>query len=546
MTRRSASRGLLAFIELGIVMRDFNIPGRSVAVAAHGMVATSAPMATLAGVDVLRAGGNAIDAAIAAVAMQCVVEPQSTGIGGDCFVLYSKNGALPVALNGSGRAPAKATAQWYVERQIHQIATQTAHAVTIPGAVDAWCTLNRDHGTRPLGELLEPAARAAEEGYRVTPRVAWDWTRNQWKLQDPVTAAVMLPGGKPPAVGDRMRNPALAATLRAIGRDGREAFYEGPVMRDILGRLQELGGLHEEADFDAQRSNWVEPIHAAYRGHEVYELPPNGQGLAALMILRQLEGFALGDDSLSEADRLHLLAEATKAAYRVRDEFIADPAQVNVDVEGFLSDAWADRARREIRLDRALPGPDWHGGTEHTDTVYLCAVDRDGNAVSFINSLFSSFGTGIMAPKSGVLLHNRGTSFRTTPGHPNAIAPGKRPFHTIIPAMLVRDGRAVMPFGVMGGQYQAVGHAHFAHRMLDRGMDPQQAADAPRIFAFRGKLRVEQSLPQPIVADLARRGHDIDVAKVPLGGCQAIWIDHAKGVLIGGSEPRKDGMALGY
>ncbi len=251
-------------------MRDFNAPGRSAAVAANGMVATSAPMATLAGLEILRAGGNAMDAAIAAVAMQCVVEPASTGIGGDCFVLYSKKGALPVALNGSGRAPGKATVEWYAEHKV-QIATQTAHAVTIPGAIDAWCTLNQEHGTRPLAELLEPAARAAEEGYRVTPRVAWDWMRNQWKLQDPITAAVMLPGGKPPAVGDRMRNPALAATLRHIGRDGRAAFYEGAVMRDILGRLQELGGLHEEADFDAQRSNWVEPIHAPYRGHEVYE-----------------------------------------------------------------------------------------------------------------------------------------------------------------------------------------------------------------------------------------------------------------------------------
>jgi gamma-glutamyltranspeptidase/glutathione hydrolase len=478
--------------------------------------------------------------------MQSVVEPQSTGIGGDCFVLYSKKGTPPVALNGSGRAPVAATVEWYLERQIDQIHTQTAHAVTVPGAVDAWCLLNREHGTKPLAELLEPAARAAEDGYRVTPRVAWDWDRNKWKLQDPYTAKIMLPGGKPPAVGDRMRNPALAATLRKIGRDGREAFYSGPVMRDILGRLKELGGLHEEEDFAAQRSDWVEPIRAPYRGYEVFECPPNGQGLAALLILRQLEGFALGEDSLSEADRLHLLAEATKQAYRVRDDFIADPSQAAVDVEFFLSDDWAERARGEIRLDRALPGPDWHGGTEHQDTVYLCAVDRDGNAVSFINSLFSSFGTGIMAPESGVLLQNRGTSFRIIEGHPNAIAPKKRPFHTIIPAMLAKDGRAVMPFGVMGGQYQAVGHAHFTHRVLDRGLDPQQAAEAPRIFAHRNRLRVERSVPEPIVADLARRGHEVDLASVPLGGCQAIWIDHERGVLIGGSEPRKDGLALGY
>jgi gamma-glutamyltranspeptidase/glutathione hydrolase len=527
-------------------MRDFSVPGRSAAVAGNGMVATSAPLATLAGLDVLRGGGNAMDAAIAAVAMQSVVEPQSTGIGGDCFVLYSKKGAPPVALNGSGRAPKAATVEWYAERQINQISTQTAHAVTVPGAIDAWCTLNQDYGSKPLAELLEPAACAAEDGYRVTPRVAWDWDRYQWKLQDPATAKIMLPGGKPPAVGDRMRNPALAATLRKIGREGREAFYAGPVMRDILGRLKELGGLHEEEDFAAQRAEWVEPIHALYRGHEVYECPPNGQGIIALMILRQLAGFSMGDESLSEADRLHLLAEATKNAYSVRDDFIADPSQAAVDVAGFLSDEWAEKARRRIRLDRAMPGPDWHGGTEHTDTVYLCAVDRDGNAVSFINSLFSSFGTGIMAPESGVLLHNRGTSFRVIAGHPNAIAPRKRPFHTIIPGMLVKNGRAVMPFGVMGGQYQAVGHAHLVHRILDRGLDPQEAAEAPRVFAFRNKLRVERGVPEPVVADLARRGHDVDVAKVPLGGCQAIWIDHERGALIGGSEPRKDGLALGY
>jgi gamma-glutamyltranspeptidase / glutathione hydrolase len=527
-------------------MRDFNVPGRSAAIAANGMAATSHPRATLTALDVLRAGGNAVDAAIAAVAMQCVVEPQSTGIGGDCFVLYSLKGAPPVALNGSGRAPAKARVEWYVERGIRDIEVQTPHAVTVPGAVDAWCTLSREYGSRPLAELLEPAAQAAEEGYVVTPRVAYDWHRMQWKLRDLVTAALFLRDGKPPAAGDRMCNPPLAATLRRIGRDGRAAFYEGAVMRDIVGRLKALGGLHEPEDFAAQRSEWVEPIHAAYRGYEVYECPPNGQGLAALMILRQLEGFPLGDDTFTEADRLHLLAEATKSAYRVRDDAIADPAQVKVDVAHFLSDAWSERARRLIHLDGVLPGNEWHGGTLHTDTVYLCTVDRDGNAVSFINSLFSNFGSGIVAPESGVLLQNRGSGFRTIPGHPNAIAPGKRPFHTIIPAMLVKDGRAVMPFGVMGGQYQAVGHAHFAHRIIDRGLDPQQAAEAPRSFAFRGKLQVERANPEPVIADLARRGHQIDMRNVPLGGAQAIWIDRERGVLIGGSEPRKDGLALGY
>ena len=512
---------------------------------ANGMAATSHPRATLTALDVLRSGGNAADAAIAAAAMQCVVEPQSTGIGGDCFVLYSRQGAVPLALNGSGRAPAKATVEWYVEHGIGEIAVQTPHAVTVPGAVDAWCMFNREHGTRPLAELLEPAAQAAGEGYVVTPRVAADWHRNQAKLRDPVTAALFLPGGRPPAAGDKMTNPPLAATLRRIGREGREAFYAGTVMQDIVIRLKSLGGLHDEADFAVQRSNWVEPINAPYRGYEIYECPPNGQGMAALMILRTLAGYALEGESFSEADRLHLLAEASKAAYWVRDHFICDPEHVPVDVAGFLSDARAERTRRAIRLDCALPGPRW-AEIEHKDTVYLCVVDRDGNACSFINSLFSSFGTGILAPQSGVLLHNRGTGFRTIPGHPNAIAPRKRPFHTIIPGMLVKDGRAVMPFGVMGGQYQAVGHAHFIHRMLDRGMDPQQAAEQPRLLPLRGVLQVERGLPEPIVAELADRGHAIEVQEVPLGGCQAIWIDHQRGVLIGGSEPRKDGLALGY
>jgi gamma-glutamyltranspeptidase/glutathione hydrolase len=355
-----------------------------------------------------------------------------------------------------------------------------------------------------------------------------------------------LPGGRPPNVGDRMRNPPLAVTLRRIGSEGREAFYDGPVMRDIVSRLKSLGGLHEPEDFATQVSNWVEPISTAYRGYEVYECPPNGQGIVVLMMLRALSGYDLAGDAFTEADRLHLLAEATKAAYWARDAYVCDPEHVPVDVDGLLSEARAQRVRRHIRLDRAFPGPTW-ADIEHEDTVYLCVVDRDGNACSFINSLFSGFGTGIIAPESGVLLQNRGSGFRTIPGHPNAIAPGKRPLHTIIPAMLVKDGRAVMPFGVMGGHYQPVGQTHFLHRVLDRGLDPQQAAEQPRIFAHpRGVVEVEPSNPEPVVGELARRGHPIEMTAVPLGGCQAIWIDRERGVLIGGSEPRKDGLALGY
>ncbi|MBV9858806.1 MAG: gamma-glutamyltransferase [Alphaproteobacteria bacterium] len=526
-------------------MRDFNLPGRSAAIAGEAMAATSHPIGTLTALDVLRSGGNAVDAAIAAVAVLSVVEPAMTGIGGDCFVMYSRRGAPPIALNGSGRAPGRAAVEWYAEQGLREIAPMSPHAVTVPGAVDAWCLLHAEYATRPLAELLEPAARAAEEGYVVTPRVALDWARNLAKLQHPDTAALFLKHGRPPQPGDRMANPPLAATLRRIGREGRSAFYEGAVMADIVGALRQQGGLHEPEDFANQRSNWVEPIHASYRGYDVYECPPNGQGIVALMILRVLEGYPLGDDALSEADRVHLLAEATKAAYGARDRFLCDPEHGAVDVAGLLSDAWAEEARGRIRLDRVLPGNSWDGG-QHTDTTYFCVVDRDGNAVSFINSLFSAFGSGIVAPESGVLLHHRGSGFRAIPGHPNAIAPGKRPLHTIIPAMLGHNGTVVMPFGVMGGQYQATGHAHFLNRMLDRGLDPQQAAEAPRSFAHQGVLQMERANPEPVVADLARRGHAIQMAEIPMGGCQAIWIDRERGVLIGGSEPRKDGMALGY
>ena len=445
-------------------MRDFNIPGRSAAMAANGMAATSHPMATLAALDVLRAGGNAADAAIAAVAMQCVVEPQSTGIGGDCFILYSRGGALPVALNGSGRAPAKATVEWYVEHGIREIAVQTPHAVTMPGAVDAWCVFNREYGSRPLAELLEPAARAAEDGYVVTPRVASDWHRNQAKLRDPVTAALFLPGGKPPDAGDRMANPPLAATLRRIGREGREAFYSGAVMRDILGALKALGGLHEEEDFAAQRSNWVEPITAPYRGYEVYECPPNGQGMAALMILRHLGRLCARRRFVWRGRPAAPPRRGPKAAYRVRDKFICDPAHVAVDVAGFLSEPWAERSRRAIRLDQALPGQRW---AEHRAHGHGLSVRRRSRrqcvlvyqfAVLVVRQRHRRAGKRRIAAKPRQRVPH-------DPRPPQCDRAGQAAVSHDHPGMLVKDGRAVMPFGVMGGQYQAVGHAHFVHRM---------------------------------------------------------------------------------
>jgi gamma-glutamyltranspeptidase / glutathione hydrolase len=527
-------------------MRDFHQPRRSAAVAGEAMAATSHPLATLIALEVLRAGGNAVDAAIAASAVLCVAEPHMTGIGGDCFALYApKAQAVPLALNGSGAAPLKATAEWYREHGFSGIPVESVHAATVPGAVDAWCALLERHGTRDLAELLAPAIKLAEDGVLVTPRPAWDFSFLAGKIgRDAGAARVFMPAGRMPALGERLKMPALAATLRRIAKEGRSGFYEGPVAADIVGRCAELGGLHTLEDFARHRSEWLSPISARYRGHDVLECPPNGQGLAALMILRTLEGFDLSD-ACSETDRIHLLAEATKAAYRARDAFIGDPRQVPVPVERFLSDGYSEGVRRRIDRRRASAAVAWDE-PEHQHTVYLCVVDRDRNAISFINSLFHEFGCGVFAPESGVMLHSRGSMFRTIPGHPNAIAPGKRPLHTIIPGMLAKDGRALMPFGVMGGNYQATGHAALLSRLLDQGLDPQQAAEAPRSFAFDGKLQLEATIPAEIEAELSRRGHVTERPVKPLGGCQAIYIDHRLGALIGGSEPRKDGCALGY
>ncbi|MGH7091656.1 MAG: gamma-glutamyltransferase family protein, partial [Stellaceae bacterium] len=377
-------------------------------------------------------------------------------------------------------------------------------------------------------------------GVTLTPRVASDFADNEGALSDEAARRLYAPQGRMLRLGERLRNPALAKTLRGIARDGRSAFYDGAIAADMAAKLRRLGGLHTVEDFARHRSEYVTPIAAPYRRLDVLECPPNGQGIAALMILRVLSGFDFAN--LSEADRIHVLAEATKAAYAERDRCIGDPAMAQVQVEALNSDAWAERVRVKIRLDRAGA---FGVSVADSHTVYLCIVDRDGNAISFINSIFHEFGSGILAPEAGVLLHSRGSMFRTTPGHPNAIAPGQRPLHTIIPAMLMAGGAARMPFGVMGGNYQATGHAQLLTHMLDLGLDPQAALEAPRSFAADGVLGLERTIPRAVAQDLAARGHKIGYAERPFGGGQAIWIDE-RGWLVGGSDPRKDGMALGF
>ncbi|WP_420392328.1 gamma-glutamyltransferase [Acuticoccus sp.] len=518
--------------------------GRSAAMAGGGMAATAHPAATLTAVDVLRSGGNAVDAALAAVAQLCVIEPHSTGVGGDAFVLLAKDGAPPIGLNGSGRAPAAATLDWYHDNGVTEIGRTSAHSVTVPGAVDAWCRLHADHGSRPLGELLGPAIRSAHEGYVVAPRVANDWGELAQKLAgDPITAEHYLPGGEAPRAGTRFRCPPLAATLEAIAADGRAGFYEGWVAEDIVNRLAALGGLHTLADLAENTVEYVEPISTRYRGYDILELPPNGQGLIALIILNVLSGYELA--GMGEADRIHLLAEATKAAYADRDRYISDPAMVDIPVDALLSASHTDAIRAGIAMERAgraqearVPVP--------ADTTYLCVVDKDRTAVSFINSLANGFGSAILAPGSGVMLQNRGAYFSLDPTHANAIAPRKRTMHTLMPGMVMQDGDWVMPFGVMGGHYQPTGHAEFLSRLLDDELDPQEALAWPRSFAFEGELQLEPTIAAGVAADLAARGHDVATAASPHGGGQAIWFDRERDVLIGGSDPRKDGCALGH
>ena len=529
-------------------MRDFHFPGRSTAHGANGMAATSHPAATLTAIDILRAGGNAVDAAIAASAVLAVVEPQATGIGGDCFCVYSPGGdmAKAIAVNGSGKAPGKATPEFFQDQGLDHIGLSTAHAVSVPGAIDAWTRILSEYGTLGLDKVLAAAIGYAEDGYVVAPRIHKDWADHVDKLLlTPSASEKMLIDGRAPNPGEIMKNPWLADTLRAIAAHGRDGFYAGPVAEDIVGYLNSLGGVHTLDDFAAQDSEFLKPISTSYRGMEVSTVSPSNPGLTTLMILNILEGFDLASLGPNSAERLHLMAEATRLAYNAREEAVGDPAFVEVDVERLISKEWADEARANISLDGAMDMA-YISPPAHPDTVYLTVVDKDRNTMSFINSIFYSFGSGLVTPNTGIVLQNRGAGFHLKPGHPNCIAPGKRPLHTITPGMLSQDGRAVMSYGVMGGQYQPVGQAQIVTNVVDYAMDAQEAIDLPRSFWFEGVYQLEKGIPEDTKAALEALGHTCGPIDPPHGGGQAIRIDWDTGTLEGGSDPRKDGIALGY
>lgn len=526
-------------------MRDLQLPGRSPAYGTNGMAATSSPLATLAAVDVLRAGGNAVDAAVTASAVLCMTEPHMTGIGGDCFVLVGFPDGRVVGLNGSGRAALAADADWLKQSGLTSIGFQSVHSVTVPGAVDAWDRLLKRYGSISLGDALAPAIRLGEEGVPVTPRVAFDWTFEVEMLsRDPGAKQHYLKDGRAPKTGDIMRYEALANTLKTLAKDGRDAFYAGAIAEDIVSELRARGSLLTLEDFARTEATWVEPISTRFAGHEILEIPPNGQGITALIALNILSRFYLARHGAESVERRHLEIEAIKLAWVYRNRYIADPDFAQVPVAEMLSDATADRLAGLIDMNRAIEDPALKVALPGSDTVYLTVVDKNRLAVSFINSIYASFGSGIVTGKTGIALQNRGCGFVTTPGHPNCIGPGKRPLHTIIPAMVKKDGKITMSYGVMGGSYQPMGHVAVALNRYVHGMDPQAAIDFPRCFPDFGKVEMEHTIPAAVAAGLAEKGHRLTPAIEPLGGGQAIEI-RPDGMLIGGSDPRKDGSALG-
>jgi gamma-glutamyltranspeptidase/glutathione hydrolase len=538
--------------------------GRSVVMATHGMVATSHPLAAQIGLDVLKRGGNAVDAAIATNAALGLLEPMTCGIGGDLHALVwdAKSRKLH-GLNASGRAPYEATRRFFASKGLKEIPMFGPLSWSVPGCVDGWDELQRRFGTMKLAELLEPSIRYAEEGAPVPEMIARYWTKAQEDGRLLITAEgreTYLPGGRAPKVGEIFKNPNLAHSYRAIAQGGRDTFYKGPIAREIVAFSSRHGGLFTLRDFEEHTSTWVEPAGTSYRGHDVWQLPPPTQGIAVLQMLNLLEGYDLKKMGPDSADWWHIFLEAKKVAYADRARFYADPAFTKVPLAELISKSYAQARRKGIDLAHARTDHD-AGDPKlgHSDTVYLCVVDKDHNCVSLIQSNYSSFGSGMVPGAVGFALQNRGTLFALDEHHANRLEPHKRPFHTIIPGMVTKAGKPWFVFGVMGGDMQPQGQVQVLVNLIDFGMDAQQAGESPRLehrgsatptgrpAAKDGGLVIpEDGIPLAILDELRRRGHRIAAPQVNGGGYQGILIEPTTGVLQGGSEARKDGCAVGY
>ena len=534
---------------------------RSAVMARNGVIATSQPLATAAGLRVLQSGGNAIDAAITAAGVLAVVEPTMNGVGGDLFaIVYSAKDKKIHGLNASGRAPAAATVAEFKRRGLNDIPLRGELAVSVPGVVDGWNELLSKHGTRTLAQALEPAIRYAREGYAVSEIISDQWKSVESLLaKDSFAAATFLTNGKAPAPGDVMKNPALAATLEVIAKEGRDAFYKGSIAKAIADDMQRRKGLLTAKDLADHHADWVEPLSTTYRGYQVLELPPNTQGIAALETLNILEGFDLKSLGHNSAEYLHLLVEAKKIAFADRGAWIGDPSTTPAKaVQQMLSKEYAAERRKEINRDKAAA--DYKplsidgrttpsGGEEPTgrgDTIYMTAADSEGNVISLIQSIYETFGSGIVAGNTGIVLHNRANLFTLDEGHPNTLAPGKRPFHTLVPAMVMKDGLPWVSFGVMGGDMQAQGHVQVLLNLVEFGMNIQDAGEAARFRHSRAGLALESAFSKDARDGLTSRGHKLITTPGVFGGFQGILIDPRTRVLMAGSDPRKDGMAAGW
>jgi gamma-glutamyltranspeptidase/glutathione hydrolase len=525
---------------------------RSMVVARRGMVATSNPLASQTGLNILRQGGNAADAAIAAAAVLNVTEPASTGIGGDCFALfYDAKTRAVTAMNGSGRAPAALTLDIARRDGLH---ITSPHAVTVPGAAAGWEDLLKRHGRMTLADVLMDAIHYARDGFPVHPVFAAGWKRAEPLLKRSPNTEDYLPGGSAPSAGQIVRLPGLAQTLQAVAEGGAAAFYTGEIADAIIETIEDAGGVMSHADLAAHTTTWDAPIRADYRGVTVWECPPNGQGLAALQAMRIAEGFDLASMAWDSAERLHLMVEAMRLAFADARWYIADMETNPAPVDALLSDDYIAARRALIKPDSAMQPPSFGKPFGGSNTVYLSVVDGDGNACSFINSLYTGFGTGMVAKGTGVFLQSRGALFELDPSHPNALAPGKRPYHTIIPALATTpEGDLWASFGVMGGFMQPQGHFQMMAAMLDDELNPQEALDRPRWCLLEGTgtsvLALEDGIPVATMARLAEMGHTVQpvsgAGRGVFGDGQIIRRD-SDGVLYGGSDPRKDGLTAAF
>jgi gamma-glutamyltranspeptidase/glutathione hydrolase len=536
---------------------------RSEVIATHGMVATSHPLATQIGLDVLKQGGTAVDAAIAANAALGLMEPTGNGVGGDLFAIVwdAKSGKLH-GYNGSGRSPQSLSLKWFQDQGIKDIPPHGPLPVTVPGAVDGWFALHQKFGKLPMQRLLAPTIEYANEGFPVTELIAYYWALSVPRLAKfPGFSEQFTRDGRAPAKGEVWRNPNLARTLAAIGKGGRDAFYKGAIARTIGDYIKAQGGFLSADDLAAHQGEWVQPVSTNYRGYDVWELPPNGQGIAALTMLNVLEGFDLKSYGFGSVEHLHLLTEAKKLAFADRAQWYADPAFAKLPVAGLISKGYAAERRKLISMDRAAASVDaGHPPLDEGDTIYLTTADQYGNMVSLIQSNYRGMGSGMAPPGLGFILQDRGEMFVLKDGHANSFAPGKRPFHTIIPAFITKDGKPWVSFGLMGGAMQPQGHVQIVLNLVDFGMNLQEAGDAPRLqhegsteptgqvaeMQDGGEINLESGFDYATVRGLMRKGHKVTFADGPYGGYQAILRDQKNQVYVGASEGRKDGQAAGY